>query len=195
MPPSKPQREIDWEAVWKSLNWDDDQRQEVANQERLRLRAQHYAAPAKYQEDVLEATRTVLAFTLGGENYGIDVRYVFGIRALGTVAHVPGTPPFYQGVINVRGRIITVFDLRSFFQIPHAGEASMPEEVVIVHAGKLEIALLAHQVMGVETVPLSTIKPIDHMPYTVGLTSEKVILLDMAQLFQDERLIVGGVNE
>jgi purine-binding chemotaxis protein CheW len=195
MPPSKPQRQIDWEAVWKSLNWDDDQRQEVANQERLRQRAQHYAAPAKDQKDTLEDVRTVLVFHLGGENYGIDVRYVFGIRALDTVAHVPGTPAFYGGVINVRGRILTVFDLRSFFQILHTDADGAPGEVVIVHAGKLEMAVLAHQVIGVESIPLSTIKPIEHMPYTVGLTSEKIILLDMAQLFQDERLIVGGVNE
>jgi purine-binding chemotaxis protein CheW len=195
MPSAKPQRQIDWEAVWKSLNWDDDQRQEVANQERLRQRAQHYAAPAKDQDDVLEDVRTVLVFNLGSENYGIDVRYVFGIRALDTVAHVPGTPPFYPGVINVRGRILSVFDLRSFFQIPHAAEDGTSGEVVIVHANKLEMAVLARQVIGVESIPVSTIKPIDHMPYTVGLTSEKIILLDMAQLFQDERLIVGGVNE
>ena len=195
MPSAKPQRQIDWEAVWKSLNWDDDQRQQVANEERLRQRAQHYAAPARDQGDVLEDVRTVLVFKLGGENYGIDVRYVFGIRALDAVAHVPGTPPFYGGVINVRGRILTIFDLRSFFQIPHADEDGSPGEVVIVHANKLEMAVLAHQVSGVESIPVSTIKPIDHMPYTLGLTAEKIILLDMAHLFQDERLIVGGVTE
>lgn len=195
MSSSKPSRQIDWEAVWQSLNWDDDQRQQVANQERLRLRAQHYAAPAKVQDGVLEDVRTVLAFQLGSETYGIDVRYVYGIRALGDVAHVPGTPAFYQGVINMRGRIITVFDLRSFFQIPHADQYVAPGEVVIVHAGRLEMALLAHQVIGVESIPVSTIKAIEHMPYTTGLTSEKVILLDMNLLFQDERLIVGGVSE
>ena len=195
MPSSKPQRQIDWEAVWQSLNWDDEQRQQVANQERMRQRAQHYAAPARDQEDALEEVRTVLVFNLGGENYGIDVRYVYGIRALGTVAHVPGTPLFYGGVINVRGRILTVFDLRGFFQIPYAADDGRPGEVVIVHAGTLEMAILAHQVIGVESIPLSTIKPMEHMPYTVGLTNEKIILLDMAQLFQDERLIVGGVNE
>ena len=195
MPASKPQRQIDWETVWKSLNWDDDQRQQAANEERLRLRAQHYAAPAKDQEADLEVARTVLVFNLGGENYGIDVRYVYGIRELGTVAHVPGTPHFYEGVINVRGRILTVFDLRSFFQIPNSDKDAAPDEVVIVHAGKLEMALLAHQVMGVESIPVSTIKPIEHMPYASGLTSEKIILLDMAHLFQDERLIVGGVSE
>jgi purine-binding chemotaxis protein CheW len=195
MPPAKPQRQIDWEAVWKSLNWDDEQRQQSVNVERLRQRAQHYAEPVKDQEIVPEDARSILAFQLGHEQYGIDVKSVRGIRSLGAIAHVPGSPNFYQGVINVRGQIITVVDLRNFFQIPPGDELAAPSEVVIVHAGNLEMALLAHHVIGVDSIPLSAIKPVEHMPYALGLTSEKMILLDMGQLFQDERLIVGGVNE
>ena len=195
MPSAKPQRQLDWEAVWKSLNWDDEQRQQSVDLERLRQRAQHYATPVKDQETVPEAARSILTFDLGRECYGIDVRHVRGIRALGTIAHVPGSPPFYQGVINVRGQIITVVDLRNFFQMPQVDDSVAPNEVVIVHAGKLELALLAHQVIGVDSIPISAIKPVEHMPYALGLTSEKTILLDMAQLFQDERLIVGGVNQ
>jgi purine-binding chemotaxis protein CheW len=195
MPPAKPGRQIDWEAVWKSLNWDDEQRQQSVDQERLRQRAQHYAAPIKEQDVVAEDVRLVLIFELGTERYGIDVIHVRGIRALGTIAHVPGAPAFYQGVINVRGRIITVLDLRNFFQIPYGEDAAMPNEVIIVQAAKLEMAVLAHQVIGVESVPLSAIKPVDHMPYAHGLTSDKIVLLDIAQLFRDERLIVGGVPE
>lgn len=195
MPPAEPQRQIDWETVWKSLNWDDEQRQQSVNAERLRQRAQHYAEPVKDQETVPEDARSVLAFELGQERYAIDVKFVRGIRSLGAIAHIPGSPNFYQGVINVRGQIITVVDLRNFFQIPSIDDRDAPNEVVLVHAGKLEMALLAHHVMGVDSIPLSAIKPVEHMPYALGLTSEKTILLDVAQLFQDERLIVGGVNE
>jgi purine-binding chemotaxis protein CheW len=195
MPASKSHLQIDWDAVWKSLNWDDEQRQEAVSHERLRQRAEHYAAPVKEQEVTPENARTVLIFDLGGEQYGIDVIHVRGIRALVAIARVPGAPSFYPGVINVRGRIITVLDLRDFFQIVYAEETDTPHEVMIIHAGQLEIALLAHQVIGVESIPASAIKSVDHMPYAQGLTSDKVILLDIAQLFQDERLIMGGANE
>src|SRR5688572_3128570 len=171
MPPAKPQRQMDWEAVWKSLNWDDEQRQQSVNAERLRQRAQHYAEPVKAQEIVPEDARSVLTFGLGQEHYAIDVKFVRGIRSLGAIAHVPGAPAFYQGVINVRGQIITVVDLRNFFQIAASDEIAPPNEVVIVHAGRLEMALLAHHVMGVESIPLSDIKPVEHMPYALGLTS------------------------
>lgn len=195
MSSAKPGRQIDWEAVWKSLNWDDEQRQQSVDQERLRQRAHHYAAPVKEQAVIAEDARLALTFDLGEERYGIDVIHVRGIRALGTIARVPGAPLFYQGVINVRGRIITVLDLRNFFQIPHPEDATAPSEVIIVQVGKLELALLAHQVIGVDSIPASAVKPVDHMPYAHGLTSDKIVLLDIAQLFRDERLIVGGVAE
>jgi len=195
MPPAKPQREVDWVAVWKGLNWDDEKRQQVVDAERLRQRAQHYAAPVKDQEAAPEHARSILTFELGRESYGIDVTHVRGIRAVGALARVPGAPGFYQGVINMRGQIISVIDLRSFFQIPPVDEVAAPQEVIIVQAGALEMALLAHQVIGVESIPSSAIKPVEHMPYALGLTREKTILLDIAHLFRDERLIVGGVSE
>jgi purine-binding chemotaxis protein CheW len=196
MPTSKPQRQIDWEAVWKTLNWDDDARQQTAERERLRQRAEHYAAPAREETVLPENARTVLTFDLGAERYGIDVMVVRGIRTLGSVSRVPGVPAFYRGIINVRGQIISVIDLRTFFQMPfdpHSVVAN--EEIVIARANKLEIALLAHQVNGVETISPSAITSVDHMPYAIGITPERLILLDVPQLFADERLIIGGVNE
>ncbi len=195
MPPSKPQRQIDWEAVWKSLNWDDETRQRVADEERLRQRAHHYAAPAKEETVVPENARIALSFDLGSEKYAADVMVVRAIRTLGDIALVPGIPTFYRGVTNVRGQILSVLDLRTFFQIPYAEEITMPNEAVIVRSGKLEIALLAHHVNGVITIPPDSLKNVDHMPYTLGITTERLILLDIPQLFKDERLIVGGVKE
>jgi purine-binding chemotaxis protein CheW len=195
MSSSKPENQVNWEAVWRSLNWDDEQRQQAADSERLRQRAAHYAAPLKEQAVAAENSRSVLTFELGRERYGIDVMHVRGIRALGTLAEVPSTPSFYVGVINMRGQIISVLDLRRFFQIAFAEDAPDPLEVIVVHAGELEMALVAHQVIGVEGIPHTAIKPVDHMPYAHGLTSDKIVLLDMAQLFQDERLIIGGVSE
>jgi purine-binding chemotaxis protein CheW len=195
MTSNKPQRAVDWEAVWKSLNWDDESRQQSADQERLRQRARHYAEPIKEADVIPENARTVLTFDLGSERYGVDVMVVRGIRPLGKVARVPGVPPFYRGVVNVRGQIRSVLDLRAFFQIPYEEEMIVPDEVVICYSGHLELALLAHQVIGVETVPPAAIKAIEHMPYTWGITKERIILLDIPGLFTDERLIIGGVRE
>jgi purine-binding chemotaxis protein CheW len=194
MTSSKPQRQIDWEAVWQTLNWDDETRNQVAEATRLRQRAEQYAAPpreAKVDDDAL----TVLAFELGGECYGVDVMLVRGVRGLTKIARVPGIPDFYRGVVNVRGQILTVLDLHTFFDIPIAGDAAAPEELVIVRANNLEIGLLADSVSGVVTVPREAIVPSDNIRNALGVTAERLVLLNIEQMFEDDRLIVGGKDD
>ena len=193
MTTSKPQRQIDWEAVWQTLNWDDETRSKVAEATRLRQRAQQYAAPpreAKADEDALN----VLTFQLGSEHYGVDVMLVRGVRSLSKIARVPGIPAFYRGVVNIRGQILTVLDLRTFFDIP-TGDHIAPEELVIVRSNNLEIGLLAHVVNGVVSVPRETIVLADSIRYALGVTAEKLVLLNIEQMFEDDHLIVGGKEE
>lgn len=185
---------IDWETVWKSLDWDDDDRQQSGESERLRQRARQYAATSRDKTELAGDSRAVLTFDLGKEQYGVDVMLVRSVRTVTRIARVPGVPRFYQGVINVRGRIITVMDLRYFFDIAVQDEADQPGELVIVRSNNLEIGLLAHQVNGVVSVPLAAIRPIEHMPYMLGMTGGHVVVLNIIQLFEDERLIVGGIN-
>jgi chemotaxis signal transduction protein len=82
--------------------------------------------------------------------------------------------------------------LRAFFNIPQPPDAPEPDELVLVRAYKLELGLLAHEVTGVVAVPPAAIKPLDNTPYALGLTTGRVVLLNLEQLFADERLIVGG---
>jgi purine-binding chemotaxis protein CheW len=182
---------MDWAAVWKSLNWDDETRQREAEKEQLRQRARQYAMPVKKRDLLPEDSKTVLTFDLGSEHYGVDVMCVRGVRSVFRLTRVPNTPDFYRGVVNIRGRIVTVMDLRRFFGLAVAETEAPPGELVLVQAHHLEIGLLAHQVNGVTTVPLSAIKPVEHMPYLIGMTGQ-ITVLHIAQLFEDERLIIGG---
>ncbi len=188
------QQKIDWEAVWKSLNWDDLRGSEEAIQERLHQRALAYAAPPAKVE-ALEDAKTVLVFMLGEERYGIDVMTVRSVRTITHITRVPGTPAFYPGVVNVRGQIVTVMDLRLLFDISIADEKSPPDELIVAHSNQLEIGLLAHDVEGVMTVPQADIESVDNIRYALGVTTERLVLLDIERLFEDSRLIVGGKDE
>ena len=107
-------QQIDWEEVWKTLEWGDDQ--EAALQRRLHRRAEQYAATLKKADVVDSDAYTMLTFDLGAEKYGVDVAVVQAIRImLRQITRVPGTPHFYRGVVNVRGKITSVLDLRRFF--------------------------------------------------------------------------------
>ncbi len=193
MTTAKPQRQIDWEAVWQTLNWDDETRTKVAEATRLRQRAEQYAAPppeSKTADDALN----VLIFELGSERYGVDVMLVRGVRDLAKIARVPGIPGFYRGVVNVRGQILTVLDLRTFFDIP-VGDESAPGELVIVRSNNLEIGLLANIVNGVTSIPREAVVPADNIRYALGVTADKLVLLNIEQMFEDDRFIVGGKDE
>lgn len=186
---------IDWEAIWRSLDWDDTDRQQTAIKERLKQRATQYAQPSKQQQiyqQEQEEVYQLLTFDLGAERYGIDVTLVTRVRAINKLTRVPGAPSFYRGVVNVRGQIITVLDLRILLALG-MDTTEIPPELVVVKHNNLEIAILADHVSDVERIPVDVIEPVE-MKYARGVTLGRLVVLDIEQLLSDERLFVGGVN-
>jgi purine-binding chemotaxis protein CheW len=93
----------------------------------------------------------VIVFTLANEEYGIEVDKVRTIERMVPITRVPKTPPFVKGVINLRGIVIPVIDLRGRFGLPE----TEPEEntrIIIVAADDLEVGFIvdaANDVMDV----------------------------------------------
>lgn len=81
-------------------------------------------------ESVTASPRELLVFTLGAEQYGIDILKVQEIRGYESVTRIAGAPAFIKGVINLRGSIVPIVDMRLKFEL---GEASYtPFTVVII---------------------------------------------------------------
>jgi purine-binding chemotaxis protein CheW len=178
-------------ALWEELNQDDSQREQENLQTRLQHRAKQYATPQKQEITYGEnEVYHVLAFQLGKERYALDVAHVRGVRPVESLTRVPGVPTFYRGVINVRGRIVSVLDLRHFFNIP-VDKSDLPPELIIAETEDLYLALLAHHIEEVTSIPRETVEVVD-VKYARGVTSERLVLLDIQTLFSDERLIIGG---
>ncbi|MFN8371748.1 MAG: chemotaxis protein CheW [Anaerolineae bacterium] len=186
------QQPINFQTIWNSLEWHDDT-QLVTIQQRLKQRAQLYAAPLK-ERATLEDVENILAFQLGEERYGVDVMLVRAVRPVARITRVPATPPFYRGVINIRGQIITVLDLRLFLEI-NVNDSTPPQELVIVRAIGLEIGLLAHHISGVTSLRHSDIQSPGDTRFARGVTSDRLVLLNIGQIFESERLIIGGAEE
>jgi purine-binding chemotaxis protein CheW len=184
---------IDWQTVWEQLDWDNAAHTEQVMRERLRQRAEQYAAPMVYEDYDPDDTYTLLTFELDNERYGIDVMAVRGVRTLNRLTRVPGVPSFYRGVVNVRGQVITVLDIRHFFNMPVHDE-QQPNEIIIVAGNGLHLALLVGHVAEVITIPRNTIEPVE-MSYARGVTTDHLVVLDIEKLLADERLIIGGVDE
>lgn len=186
---------IDWRAIWQSLDWDDTDRQQQVIQERLKQRAQQYAQPAKHQttyQEEREEAHHLLTFRLGAERYGIDVRMVTSVRSIGKLTRVPGAPPFYRGVVNIRGQIVTVLDLRILLSLG-MDTSEIPPELIVVKNHMIELAILADHVSDVERILIDAVEPIE-MQHARGVTTNRLVVLDIEQLLSDERLFVGGVD-
>lgn len=174
------------------LEWDDEKRRLAIERERLRQRAIQYAQVVVDSDELMRDARPLLTFTLDGERYGLDVMLVRGVRPVQRIVPVPGVPDYYPGVINVRGQVITAFDLRRFLGLTIRQPDVSPDEAILIRSHQLTLALLAHHVDGVVNVPATAIKPVGTLTYAHGVTEDRLTVLNLAQLFEDERLIVGA---
>jgi len=140
--------------------------------------------------------RQLVVFQLGAELYGVEIARVHEIIRLQTVTRVPRAPSFVEGVINLRGKVIPVVDLRRRFGLPTA-EHTRATRIVVVEIGDQVVGIIVDSVSEVLRINSSTVEP--PSPVVAGIDSEYlhgiaklperlVILLDVDRvLARDER--------
>ena len=101
----------------------------------------------------------VVCFTIGEESYGIDIRQVREIRAWQVATPLPNTPPFVRGVINLRGTIVPVLDLRARFG-QGTTTPSAAHVIIVVTVGTRIIGILVDAVSDIVTVPEDEVRPV-----------------------------------
>jgi purine-binding chemotaxis protein CheW len=145
--------------------------------------------------DVAQDAQEALVFSLGDERYAFPTGQVAEVRPLGRLTPLPGAPAFVAGLINVRGRIVPVLDLRPLFGLPGPVDAaqavvlmSSPRGTIgLLATDRPEVRWLAH--LGLSGLPAGTPSKLDPT-YVRGITSDLVVLLDAERLLADPRLVV-----
>lgn len=132
----------------------------------------------------------VATFTLAGEEYAIETRYVREIIPLGDFTPVPGGPNFLFGVVNLRGEILAVFDLRPLLGL--AGERiSDLFRIIVLGNPRAEFGVLVDAVHEVTKLPLAVVLDIpgtdEHHRYVRGVTKDALVLLDGGLLINEPR--------
>jgi len=161
----------------------------------LRDRARALAKGAVEEGPASGKTLDVVEFLLAGEHYAIESEYVRAIRPLKDLTLLPCTPGFVSGITNVQGQILSVIDLKKLFDIPDAGLTSL-NKIVIARMGTMELGILADDVLGVRSVPVESLQPSlsttkgIQAEYLRGVTSDRLIVLDIGRILSDRRLIV-----
>jgi purine-binding chemotaxis protein CheW len=142
-----------------------------------------------------------LSFVLGREEYGLEILKVQEIIGIMDVTRVPRTPPYVRGVINLRGRVIPVVDLRSKFQMPTIGDTEKTCVIVVqVSQGDLTVTMgvIVDEVSEVLSFTQDQIEAapsfgggMDEVEYITGmgkLGKKVVILLDADRVLKGEEL-------
>lgn len=107
-----------------------------------------------------DSERQIVALHLGDEVYGIDIAHIHTIIVPQPITHVPKAPDFVKGVMNLRGRIIPVIDLRERFSMPQLSEERQKSaRIVIVDVEGLTAGLIVDGVSEVLRLPKSAIQP------------------------------------
>lgn len=142
-----------------------------------------------------DASIELLEFRLAQERYAIETNHVIEVYPLKNLTSIPGTPSFVLGVVNVRGRIIPVIDIKKFFDLPDKGLTDL-HRIILVSGNGLELGLLADSIVGVQTIPMHSLQV--SLPtltdirsdYLKGVTAERLVVLDLIRILTDPRIIV-----
>ncbi|MBI2354347.1 MAG: purine-binding chemotaxis protein CheW [Deltaproteobacteria bacterium] len=188
---------FDWDSLRQRLQASREAvgRELTPDEEKAVLRKRARALARQPMQEEAGDGLDCLEFLLTYETYAIEMRWVAETCPLRELTPLPCTPPFVAGIINVRGRIVSVLDLRQFFDLPQKGLTDL-NKVIVVHNGGMEFGILADEILGTRSIPLAEVQP--PLPtltgvreeYLKGVTAGRTAILDGARLLADKGIIV-----
>jgi len=149
--------------------------------------------PEEKKED--DESIEVVEFLLANERYCLESSFVREVYPVKDLTHLPCTPSFVIGIINVRGQIISVIDIKKFFDIPDKGITDLSRTIIVCN-DQMEFGILADEILGVRLIPLWNIQP--SLPtltgiraeYLRGVTEDRLVVLDVEKILSDKKIIV-----
>lgn len=164
----------------------------------LHARAQLLAAGGKAETTSAHPVLEVVEFVLGPEHYGIESCHIREIHPLSEFTPLPCTPAFVLGLVNVRGQILSIINIKKLFDLPEKGLTDL-NKVVIVHADHMELGILADAIVGVRSITQEELQPAlptmtgIRAEYLKGITKDPIVVLDVERILSDERILVNEI--
>lgn len=161
-----------------------------------------FGAPVREERKAAEATEHLATFLLSREEYGVDVRTVQEIIRVADITPVPRAPASIKGVINLRGRIIPVIDLKKKLGLGEV-EHDKRTRIVVVKLRERLIGLLVDAASQVLKVPVSSVEAApeavveidaDFIRGVAKLPDRLIILMDLQKVLAAELGEVGAAR-
>ena len=137
----------------------------------------------------------VVEFMLAHERYALELEHIREVYPLTDLTPLPGAPDFVLGIINVRGQILSIIDIKKFFGLPEKGLTDL-NQVIILESEEMEFGVLADEILGTSSIPASAIQT--SLPtltgireeYLKGVTGDRVVVLDGEKILSDEKMVL-----
>ena len=154
---------------------------------------------SSFEETIMiikESAVEALAFRLGGEEYGVDILKVQEIRGHDAVTRIANAPPYIKGVVNLRGIIVPVVDLRLRFALD-CREGDQASVVIVLNIKNRTIGMVVDSVSDVISLGADEIRPAPQMgaaldtDFLLGIGTidgRMLILLDIERLMASDQL-------
>jgi purine-binding chemotaxis protein CheW len=145
-------------------------------------------------KDTVANERQVALFELGGETYGLDIGTVHEIIRMQPITRVPKAPFYVEGVINLRGKVIPVVDMRKRFGL-EASDRNKNNRIVVVAIAGTTIGIIVDAVTEVLRIPNASVEPAssivtagetDYLQGIAKLDERMVILLDLGRVLSKD---------
>lgn len=143
--------------------------------------------------DVIAGTNELISFAIGGEQYGVDIMAVREIKGWSEITHIPNQPDYVCGVLNLRGVIVPIVDLRCRFG-QGTTEPSPLHIVIVVQIETRLVGLLADRVLDIVSYKAAEMQPVpqsartgkvDFLTGLVTVGTAMIALIDLPNLFAD----------
>lgn len=182
----------------------------------LKARAKQMAQPPPSHKDA-STTVEIVQFRMAHETYAFESRYIREVYPLRDYCPLPCTPAFVFGLINVRGQLLSVLDLKRFFGLASRELDNHNQAIILRHEweqeegelyapqqedhsnlsqGLMEVGILADALLDVREVPRASLQ--SALPtltglrqeFLLGITPDGVIVLDGAKLLASREIII-----
>lgn len=136
-----------------------------------------------------------LGFLLSDELFLIETRFLLEVIYLNEITPLPCCPLYILGIISVRGRIISVINLKNFLNLPDKGITNLNRVIVVEHNG-IEVGLLVDDVVENTTVykdqliPAISTLTAKQKEYLLGVTIDHAIVFNLEKFLSDEKIII-----
>jgi len=155
------------------------------------------AAAADTVDDIGDGSNQFISFAIGDDQYGVDIMAVREIKGWSQINPIPGQPDYMRGVLNLRGVMVPIWDLRCRFG-QGLTEATPLHIVIVVQIGGRQVGLLADRVLDIVNVQTARIQPVPRIAEAaqIGFLSGLVnIDSGMVALIDLPHLLAGAISD